>query len=252
MRMREEGERPELDGALLRALGVGAGLAALFYVVGPLHWVFSTFATLFHEMGHAVFAWIFGRPAIPKFDLQYGGGFTSWEERKGVVLLLAAAVWAGFAWSRRRNPLALGLVLGGAGLWALLAFTRGCDVVVLCAGHGGELLLAGLFLWRALTGSSVVHEAERPLYAAIGLFVLLEAALFALGLLHGGEAREAYEAGKGGILPNDFVQVADILGTGLEAVVLPYLLACVATLAAAFLAWWRADLLRAAWARLAD
>ncbi len=244
------GDRPEPDAALFRAVGFGAGLAAAFYLVGPLRWVFGTMAILFHEMGHAALAWVFGRPAIPKFDLQYGGGFTSWEEQKGLVILLVGGGWAALAWSRRRNPLALGVVLGAAGLWALAAFTRGSDLCVLAAGHGGELLLAGLFLWRALTGKSVVHEAERPLYFAIGLFVLLEAALFAAGILRGGEAREEYEAGKGGILPNDFVQVAEILGTRLDAVVLAYLAACLAVLPASVFCWWRLDLLERAWERL--
>lgn len=247
-----EADRPEWDAPLLRALGIGAALTIVFFLFGPLRWVFSTFATLFHEMGHTALAWVFGRPAIPKFDLRYGGGFTSWEERKGLVLLIVAGAWAGLAWSRRGNPLAMGLVLGGAALWALFAFAGGCDVVVLCAGHGGELILGGLFLWRALTGSSVVHDAERPLYAAIGMFVLLQAAFFAGGLLGGGEARAAYEAGKGGILPNDFVQVADLVGTRLEVVVLAYLVACIAAPVVSVLCWWRGDLLRALRARLED
>ena len=42
-----------------------------------------------------------------------------------------------------------------AGLWAALAFTRGGEILITLAGHGGELLLGGLFLWRALTGVSV-------------------------------------------------------------------------------------------------
>jgi len=248
----EEPERPEVDGELLRTLGIGAALAAAFGFFGPLRWILSTMATLFHEMGHAAAAWLFGRPAIPKFDLAYGGGFTSMEERSGFLVLCVAAGWAGLAWSRRGDRAVLAAVLGAAGVWALLAFVeggRGGEIAILSMGHGGELLLGGLFLWRGLTGASVVHPAERPLYAAIGLFVILEAALFAAGLLRDDEARAMYEAGKGGLLPNDFVQIADLLGTRLDAVVIAFLAACLATPVLAAACWWRRDLLARAWER---
>ncbi len=166
------------------------------------------------------------------------------------MLAFLGAGWAALAWSRRRNPLALGLVLGGAALWALLSFTLGSEIAVLGMGHGAELVLGGLFLWRALTGRSVVHQAERPLYFAIGIFVVLQAALLAGGILGGGETRAEYEAGKGGILDNDLVRIADLLGTRLDAIAFLLLAGCAATLPAAFLCWWRLDLLEKARGRL--
>jgi len=30
----------------------------------------------FHELGHCVTFWVFGYPAVPAFDFQYGGGMT--------------------------------------------------------------------------------------------------------------------------------------------------------------------------------
>ena len=41
-----------------------------------LRWTLETFKTLVHEMGHAIFGWLFGYPSFPAFDVIWGGGVT--------------------------------------------------------------------------------------------------------------------------------------------------------------------------------
>src|SRR5277367_2959407 len=58
--------------------------------------------TLFHELGHTLFAWLFGRPAVPMIFTLFGadqaGGMTiyrehSWFVQIGAFLALAYGCW---------------------------------------------------------------------------------------------------------------------------------------------------------------
>jgi hypothetical protein len=234
-----------------RTLALGAGIAVAARLVPLARWIFATFATLVHEMGHAACAWLFGEPAIPRFDLVHGGGFTSTEGRKTLLVALLYAGWAALLW-RCRSPRPRLAVAGAlALLWMLLLHTRGSEIAVLWTGQAGELVVAGIFLYRAFTGASVVHEVERPLYAGIGLFLVIHSLELCFGILGGGWARTLYLEGKGGV-QNDFLRIARLLRTHLEVVTAAHLLAVLATPVAAYLAWWKAPVLRGWWDYLRD
>ena len=76
-------------------------------------------------------------------------------------------------------------------------------------GHGSELVFAGVFLYRAISGSSIKLAAERPLYAMVGSFIVLSDMRFAWGLIHDVGARAAYEEAKGGGHWMDFSVLAE-------------------------------------------
>src|SRR6266850_2191771 len=71
-----------------RALGLGLLLAAVLTAIPFFRILFFPLITIAHEMGHAVVAWIFGRPAVPAFDFTYGGGVTSIEEDQRISIIV--------------------------------------------------------------------------------------------------------------------------------------------------------------------
>jgi hypothetical protein len=212
-RRRPEPRRVEIGPASLsreawRALGIGGGLAVLFSIIPLFGFLFSPLITIVHEMGHAVVAWAFGYPAVPSFDFSYGGGVTAINEERVPVLLAlpyGLLAWAGWRW-RRHVPTLLGL---GVVTWVYswLAFTDWHDVVILAMGHGTELLIAGVFLYRAMSGHSVLQVDERPAYAMAALLILIHDVRFGWDLMRSDEARAAYEDAKGGGAWMDFSQI---------------------------------------------
>jgi len=169
--------------------------------------VFHYLGILLHEFGHAFFFWIFGYPAIPRFDLAHGSGVTTGLARQPVIfwgihglLVLALCVCGRSKWK------ALGW-LTVIGLWVLFAHTRLHEVIILYMGHGTELLIAGVFLYRATTGEALEREHERPVYAASAFYLIIDNVLFSIHLMNDSVFRFRYENDPRGIV-NDFHDIA--------------------------------------------
>lgn len=224
-----------LDRDGLKAVGIGAGIALLMLAVPPLRFVGATLTSLIHEMGHALAAIAFGRPALPAFDFTYGGGVTVWGERNALLqAAMIAAVGYGVWRARGRLRIAAG---AGAALYLALAFTSGSEALVIFMGHGTELVIGGVFLYRGFSGAAVIHSAERPLYAALGMFIPLNQGWFALKLVASAEARAEYAEAKGGGRWMDFDRLAlDYFDCDLRVVAAFFVLCAAATPIVAYVA----------------
>lgn len=213
-----------------RALTVGFGLAVLVLAVPFLRFALSYLGVLVHELGHSAVSWLFGYPAIPALDFTYGGGVSLTFGRRPVLVvsfLLALVLLLGWAW---RHPRWRWFAGAAVGMWILASLTALHEVVILAMGHAAELLFAALCLHRAITGEGTERRVERPLYAMVGWFLVLEGIWFAWGLLADSARREAYEGAKGGGHWMDFSRLADeYLGVDLSLVAAVFLAACVAT-----------------------
>jgi hypothetical protein len=212
----------DLVGVEPRVLG-GMGIALVAAVLVQACLPFAAYVTrmlgcLAHEIGHAAMGWALGRPSIPSFDLVYGGGVTVVGDRYTMLILAYLAGIGWFLWSRRRNRVALGVIGGLTVAWLLLAYSDGWShLAFIAAGNWGRLALGGVFLFRALTGVSVVHGVERWLYALIGWLQIVQAQSEAWALIGDEDAREQYFGGKGG-LDNDWVILGDELFLRLETI----------------------------------
>lgn len=209
----------------------GLALALLVLAIPFTRFVLSYLGVLVHELGHTTLAWLFGYPAIPAFDFTYGGGVSlSFDRSTGVVVLLLAA-WGGLLWFYRQYPRMLAVLGALFAVWALLAVTPAHEILALAMGHGFELLFAGIFLYRAATGSGCRNPAlERPLYGMVGWFLVFEQSAFAWGLVTDPGRRRLYADAKGGGHWMDFSRLArDYLGTSLETVAGVFLVACLLT-----------------------
>jgi membrane-associated protease RseP (regulator of RpoE activity) len=190
------------------SLGVGAGLALLASALPQLRFIFSYLTILVHEMGHALTAWLFGYPAIPTFDFAYGGGITLQGDRIWPLLLVPLGLLAWMGWQHRANPRAKWAWSIAAVSFLVLALSPAHRHLMVLMGHGTELIIATVFIYRALSGSAIKVPAERPLYAACGLFIVFESLRFGYGLMTSEELRYMYEQAKGGGHWMDFSQLA--------------------------------------------
>ena len=139
------------------------------------------------------------------------------------------------AYALRRNAPALVAVLVLAGVHAAVALTEAREAVILFMGHGLELLIAGVFLYRAWTGRSILTPTERPLYAGLGLFIVFKDLAFAWGLLQQTAVRAQYVVRPDGHV-NDFVRLARRLGGTLDGVAAFFLVCCLLPIPLSYLA----------------
>jgi hypothetical protein len=193
-----------------KILGFGLAAAMVVYWLPFTRFVFSAMVTLFHELGHAVAGWLMGYPSIPAFDFVYGGGLTPHGEFHKSIAVAIALGFAYVGWLFRENRRSVAIV-GVLFLVWLFFVTREWrrEIVFAGAGHLEELILGGIFFYKALAGTGWrAPEFERPLGAFVGFFVPMHTMLFAWRLLHDPAFFDWYREGKGGALMNDLEVVA--------------------------------------------
>ena len=233
------------------ALGVGGLLAACTLHFPFASFVFSYFTVLAHEMGHALTGWVYGYPSIPAFDFVYGGGVTSHTERARLLAVgvQLALIW--LAWVFRRNPPSLTLALAAAALYGFTAWTPAHEPLITAMGHGTELIIAGVFLHRALSGRACHHGVERVAYGFVGWFLTFDNLRFAHRLVTNPFQRELYEEAKGGGHWMDFSVLAEQhLHVPLESVAASFFFLCLLPPALAFIGNYYAEASAAAIVRL--
>jgi len=191
-------------------LGGSLGAAIVASLLPFVSFVLSAFVTLFHELSHAIAAWLMAQPAIPAFDFVYGGGFTHFKDFQFPLAIFIGAGWTWLGWTFRRNRKSLVVVGVSAGLW-LLAISGEWrrELVIAIAGHAGEFIFAGIFFWMVLANVGWREpKIERPVGAFIAFFVQIHSMEFAWRLAHDRDFLSWYLQGKGGALMNDLEIVA--------------------------------------------
>jgi hypothetical protein len=200
---------PPLSKAAWRALGIGFAIAFVIWLVPYTNLLFDPLTTIIHELGHTLFAWSYGYQAVPAFDFSEGGGVSLIPEERsipivvGVYLVLAILLWR----VRRHPPTVIALLLMGLG-HSLVMWSSWHQGVILAMGHGMELVFAAVFLYRAMTGTTLLQADERPAYAMVGFLILLNRVSFFHKLATDGDFQAWYLDGKS-YADNDLVQIAD-------------------------------------------
>jgi hypothetical protein len=100
------------------------------------------------------------------------------------------------------------ILAGISALYAIAALTPLHEAIQIAMGHGAEMIVACIFLHRALGGEQVHPRAERPAYAFARIFILLDDLRLAAGLIASPERRVEYEHAKGGGAWMDLSQIA--------------------------------------------
>ena len=219
----------------LPALGVGLLLMPLVKLVWIPNYIFNFLATLVHETGHAVFAWLMGMPAVPAVGL-FGGGATSVLPQ---ILLLNGAILAGLgwlAWQRRGERLWLVAIMAAMGVYASLALTGGARNLVTAGGVLFEIGGAvACFYWVLAAPRSV--GLERPLYALWGWWMLLNRLSETWLMLRDRsywDANVIAKAGLGEGLVNDLPKLCDALNLSPTTVLAAVVFLCLSAVPIAF------------------
>ena len=216
----------------------GLCLAPVFGLTPFLELVGWYFAALIHELGHTSAAWLVGVPAIPTLGITAEAATIHGEQQ----VPLALAVWIASAvlvWRVREPSLRSGLLALLMISYPVLAFGPLREVVLLSSGHIFELVIAGLFLERALSGGLTSSQAERLLYSVVGWFLVGRNAVLTLGLTLSPAARADYEESGSFGTTNDYVRLAEALECRLQLIAACMTLAALAAapLAVAFWRW---------------
>lgn len=192
----------------LLAIGIiGALLVSIFWLTRA---PFDILRVLFHEMGHAIVAWLLGHPAIPAFDFMFGGGLTNWGQFHLSIALAIAAGFGFLGWRLRENRIAVAVIAAVFVIW-LIFVTKDWrqETAIATAGVLSEIVFASIFLYMALAGIGWrIPEIERPLGAIIAFYTEFHVWTFLIQLTRSQEFLAHYKEGKGGALMNDLEIVA--------------------------------------------
>lgn len=210
----------------LTILGIGLIAAILAHLLPITRWAFSALTTLFHEIGHAIVAWLLGQPALPAFDFAHGGGFTHLSDFQPLLAIVIFGGFAWLAWALRSNRRSFVIIVGLALLWmGTVSAEWRRETVIASAGVLFELILAAVFFYMALSGRGWrLPEIERPLGAFAAFFVQFSTMIFAWRLGHDPDFLSWYREGKGGALMNDLeivtlnLHIYTSLNPGIESV----------------------------------
>lgn len=215
-------------------LGLGAFFAPALGLLPLVRFMGWFLASLVHEMGHCVAAWLFGMPAYPAIRIDgHAAAIHSQQHLALVALVFAGLLW--LTWQCRHHP-RLRVICGAAVLlYPILALTDAHDLLHLLAGHWGELAFAGVFFYRALSGGFTASTAEKVTYAAVAWFLLGRNVILDFGLMTSETARQAYIGNGSFGLTQDFLRAARELSWSLSSVGFLMLVCSLATLP---LAWW--------------
>lgn len=233
-------EEPEplalgVDAYGLASLGIGlaAAIASLLFFWPA--WIFGHLSIAIHEFGHAAAGWLFGYFSIPSFDFVYGGGITISSSRAWLIVGFVYALFGLAAWYvRDYRPLlvATGVMIA---VYTFLMLTSWHEVLIVGIGHGTELIFGGVFLYRAIGNRTIMSAVERPLYAFLGSFLLLNNGWLAWRLAADASFRQSYTYAKGELLAMDYTRLAnDYWHVSLRTVAIIFLCLTIATF---FISW---------------
>lgn len=209
---------------LLHGLGWALVFSLPFYLFKTIGWFFMS---VVHEMGHTLSAWYLGRFALPALRLDGHAATISYDQS----LWIAMPVWAFlilatfYFWKVKARLLMVSF--GALALsYPVLAFTELQELVFLMGGHGGEMVIATVFFWRALVPGEVLEE-ERTLYAALAWYLWFQNLILNGSLFISAKSRDWYLSNGSFGLENDWVRLAQHFGLSLSFLAFCIFVICV-------------------------
>ncbi|MFH0944448.1 MAG: hypothetical protein V2A76_04550 [Planctomycetota bacterium] len=217
-------------------LAAGAILSNLF-ALPVLSFCGWFIASLAHEMGHSLAAWLCGMPAFPAIRLD-GHAAAMWSAQTTWLVFALTGLLGYLAWRVRHIPVAAIALLLVTLLQPVIAFTGASEFFCLAAGHGGELLFAGICFWRTVVGGFTGSEAERCLYATLGWYLLAKNLTLFSGLMTSFEAIVEYHGSGSFGMTNDLIRIAeDVVGWPLQSVATLMFVITLTVLPVSLMAW---------------
>jgi hypothetical protein len=200
---------PSLSKSAWRALGIGFGLAVVISFFPFTALLFHPLMTIIHELGHATTAWSFGYPALPAFDFSEGGGVTSIPEERSIPIVFGIYGLVAYAMWRTRKHIPTVIVIAAlTAAHVSISITPLHEGLIIGMGHGLEPVFAAVFIYRAMTGTTLLQADERPAYAMVGFLMIFDRLSFFYKLATDSDFQAWYNEGKS-YADNDLVRIAD-------------------------------------------
>lgn len=185
---------------------------AMSWPFGVISSGLSYMAVFFHEIGHTIFAWMYGIPAFPIFDFKHGGGYSVQiaERSWGAQITVWVAMAYGLYQLRDRMPLIFLYPLAAfCVVTGLIGLTNYYEDIILFMGHGTVAVLGGFMLARGIYGVFLTRPSERWFNVFVGAFFIFDQIKMCNALLHDVATQMAYESQKGGHGFGDLTRIAN-------------------------------------------
>jgi hypothetical protein len=172
----------------------------------------SYMAVFFHEIGHTIFAWIYGIPAFPIFDFKHGGGYSvqiaerSWFAQ---IAIWGLSAYGLYNFKDRLHVFALyGLSIFFI-FFGVIGLTDYYEDVILFMGHGLVAILGGFMLARGIYGVFLTRPSERWFNVFVGAFFIFDQIKMCHALLNDVAYQMEYESQKGTHGFGDLTRIAN-------------------------------------------
>ncbi|WP_434776879.1 M50 family metallopeptidase [Neisseria sp. Ec49-e6-T10] len=168
-----------------------------------------------HELGHAVFGWLAGYPAIPAFNFVHGGGVTFTMSRS---IIVSVCIYTGLLFFYYKViQLNKGLI-SLKNILIFIAFSLFFFIeplhrsVAIFMGEGMSVLVGLICCYLGLS-----HYVKRPQYEKnillwLGVFLWCHVCKFCYGLYFDSAYRERYMSDPSSGITNDFVKLSQMSG----------------------------------------
>lgn len=211
-------------------------------ILWMLHVGFSYIDTMFHEVGHVIFNWLYGYPSLPAFDFVHGGGFAPSWDRSWIVQI---GVWGGLGYLLyifyQERHMVLFFALGGFVAVGVLTslFETLREAIVLFMGIGSSAVVGSLFMARGYHNVLLTRPAERWLNPFIGMHMVYGQIMIGWKLMYDPYFTQFYTAQKGGHRFGDLHRIQDsFYGLSIDVVCwLVILFSLIATAVSMFALW---------------
>lgn len=183
----------------------------------------TLFSVIIHELGHTIFAWLFGHTAIPALDFKYGGGFTTssaqqYQIIRAIVFLLLICL--AFAIGHKNKVIGI-LIFIFALIIGIVGFFHFHLVVKSFMGHGFEALVgSALILWTLadFSYSTEAGKLEKYIPSFVGFYLNFNLIKEFYLVIHDDFHKDLYISQKDQVHIGDFSNIADWLWVDLETV----------------------------------
>ena len=190
-----------------------------------LGWIFTS---IIHEGGHTFYALFVGCPAFPRISLLGAAATTHHQQYPFLCIIIFCCMGYGLykIWS---YPFWRYLLIVLLVFYPFLVINSHLkEWGHLLSGHLGELLIAGIFIWRAVTGISTGGEVDRAAYGAMGWYLIIHNAYLCYGIAYIPSVRTWYQNNSSYGLVNDYIRAAASMGVNIKVVVLSMLAVSIA------------------------
>ncbi|TAL40159.1 MAG: hypothetical protein EPN97_00595 [Alphaproteobacteria bacterium] len=204
-------------------------------------WTIHFLAVFPHEAGHLLIFWLFGHPAMPSFDILYGGGWVRPEPQQpwmlGLIYFAMAVLGLWLHAHKKKRFLMFLCALVPVHL--ALAFNIGHNILCLYLGPGSELLAATLFAYgclfrgqrHATPRAAKGDVALRSCGVSAGIYLIVKN-MFQMGeVMFGRPLRFRYSPTTGRYITDDIQKVAQFSGLSVPAAASVIFIAAVCCLA---------------------